>query len=273
MLQNVLYRLVLFCMSLAIGFAGEGVMLISADVSGGETTKTEMNVEPHKVAVKTIEKGQRMTFVYLANEGIMRMIDHSRQTYREMTKQDVEAMSGQVNDAMAQMRKQMEERLKSMDPKQREMVEKMMQGRMGAAAAPKPKVEKTVYRRAEGSKTVGQWQCDNYIGTRGGVKVSDVCATDWSEFDARPEDFAVFREMSEMFSSLSPDSGNSMPAFGSDDWKRKGEFPGVPVEQTRYRNGQPVSTNRLEEFRRGTISEEVYEAPAGFKMQQGFGGL
>ena len=265
--------MVLFGAFLGVSFAGEGITLISSDVSDGETTQNEMNVEPDKVAMNTIVHGQRMTFVYLSNVGIMRMIDHNRQTYREMTKQDMEAMSGQVNDAMAQMRKQMEERLKDMDPKQREMVEQMMKGRMGAAAPAQAKSEKTVFRRAEGSKTVGEWQCDNYTGTRGGEKVSDVCATDWGAFGARPEDCAVFREMSEMFSSISPDGADRMPAFGGADWKREGGFPGAAVEQTQYRNGRPVGTNRLEEFRRGMISEEIYEVPAGYQMRQGFGGL
>ena len=100
MTNNVLLFLVLFAASMSTVWAGEGITLISSDSVGDRTSTTEMNIEHDKVALKPTGRGRKMTFVYLATENLMRMIDHGRQTYREMTKQDVQAMASQVNDGL-----------------------------------------------------------------------------------------------------------------------------------------------------------------------------
>ena len=163
--------------------------------------------------------------------------------------------------------------MEGMDPKQREIVEKMVHVRMQGMVQSKPKIKRTLYSRSKGSKTVGQCRRDNYSGSKAGQKVADVCAADWSAFDVSPADFTAFREMAEMFSRLSPGGANEMPTFGDEDWKSKSGCPGIPVEEIRYRNGQQVSSRKVEEFPRGPISDDVYGVPNGFQMQQGFGQL
>ncbi|MEZ5397307.1 MAG: hypothetical protein R2724_31645 [Bryobacterales bacterium] len=140
-----------FCVSIGALSAGQGIILkqSSEDLGSNKTTSTTSYIESDRVATSSTVDGKQMGFIYLADGNMMKMIDHSKKTVREMSGEDLEKMMGQVNEAMAKMQEQM----KNMPPQQRAMMEKMMGGRMkemmGSAAA------KPVYKRAEGSAEIG----------------------------------------------------------------------------------------------------------------------
>jgi hypothetical protein len=174
-----------------------------------------------------------------------------------------------MDQAMAAM----QEQLKNMNPQQRAMVEKMMKGRMGAmaGAAAQPPAAKTVYSPTGESGSVNGRDCAYYAGQRDGRTVARVCAADWSDFDLRASDFAVFAKLSEMFSRMLPARSEAF-RFGTDNWREDGGFPGVPVEQTLFsEDGKPKSRSTIESFDRQSIGDDVYRGPENFKMQQGFG--
>lgn len=256
--------LLCFCLSFGVLCADQGVILKQSaeDLSSNKTTSTTAYIEAERVAMNSSVDGKQMGFVYLADGNMMKMIDHSNKTVREMSGEDLEKMMTQVNEAMAKMQEQM----KNMPPQQRAMMEKMMGGRMkemmGAATV------KPVYKRADGSAEIAGHSCDWYDGFREEKLFSTLCAADWSSFDLQASDFAVLQKMASFMAKLVP-SFAGQAVIGSEDWEQEQTFPGVPVEQTIYMGGKPHTRTTLESVERAAIDASVFESPAGYKVEKG----
>ena len=250
--------------SVVVSSAGQGVILhqTSEDMRNGKKSSNTSYVEANRVAIESNDGGRQMTMVYLADGNVMRMIDHSKKTVREISGDELEKMMGQVNEAMAKMQEQLE----NMPPQQRAMMEKMMSGRMQQAMG--GAAEKPVYKRGSGSAEIGGHACDWYEGYRGEKMFAMLCAADWSELDLRASDFAVFRKMAEFLTKLAPNMAD-MARVGAEDWQDQNLFPGVPLEQTIYSGGKPQSKTTLERVERDTIDDAVFVAPADYKVQKG----
>ena len=249
--------------------AGEGVALVQKldDLRGGARSEALLYVEQDKVAVESSSSGRRATFVYLADEGLLRIIDHEGKTVREITEREMEQVMGGVQEQMAKMREQMESRMKDMSPQQRQMMEKMLSGpaaQAGALAA----TEKIQYRRGDGSSEIGGRACDWYEGYRGDELAAQVCSADYASLDLRPSDFAVFQRLAALMSKMAPQLVDQM-RFGAEDWEQRGGFPGIPLEQRHFENGQAVNQMTLESVERRSIDNAAYAAPPGYKLTKG----
>jgi hypothetical protein len=274
-MENMMVRNLIPLLFLAISplAAGEGVIVIQKqdDLDSGSSSTQKLYIESDTVAIHSEGGDGRMGFVYFADSGLLRMIDHGNRTYREMTEQQIEQLMGGVQDQMAKVREQMAEQLKNMTPEQRAMMEKMLGGgaaQVGAAPAV-PHVEKTAFRRGDGSAEIGGRSCDWYEGYRSENLVSMVCAADWSTFDLRPSDFTVFQRLAGFLSRLAPQMGDQLN-FGAEDWAERESFPGVPLEQKTFRGGKPAAVSTMESAERGqAIDPAVYEPPAGYQKQAG----
>ncbi len=251
-------------------FAGQGVVVVQKqeDLQSGSSATQTMHVEQDKVAFETVDGSRRVGFVYLAGSGVIRMINHSDKTYREMTEKEIEQLMGGVNEQLARLQEQM----KNMSPKQREMMEKMMGGRMAKLGAmPGAQIEPVTFRRGDGSTEIGGRPCDWYDGYRREQMVSQVCTTDWSTFDLKPADFAVFRRLADFMTKLAPQMADQIK-FGAEDWEARGGFPGVPLEQKTYEGGKAVQVSTLESVTRRLIEDSTYAPPTDYTRQQGFRG-
>jgi hypothetical protein len=254
-------------------FAGEGVIVLQQheDLQRGAVSNQKMYIEQDKVAIESDGPEGRTGFVYLAGPGLLRIIDHKSQSYREMTEQEIEQLMGGVQEQFSQVQKQMAEQMKNMTPEQRAMMEKMMGGRMAKMGGMPGavQVEKTTYRRGDGSTEIGGRSCDWYEGFKSEKLVSLVCATDYSTFDLRPSDFTVFQRLASFIAKLAPQMADQIK-FGSEDWESNGGFPGVPLEQKSFQDGRPVDVSTLKSVERGQLIDgAAYEAPAGYKKQKG----
>ena len=205
------------------------------------------------------ERG-RQTAVFLGSRQVFQMIDHEGKSYREMSQQEMEQTGSQLNDAMTKLQEQM----KNMPPAQRQMMEKMMKGKMGQMMG--RSAEKTVYTAA-GAGKAGQWDCTRYEGTRGGEKVSEVCAVEFSEFGLRASDFAVMRKMTVLFTKLIPGGMQDDFMVGSERWQQEQGFPGVPVSRTTFKGGKAEQRTTVKSVARAEFEDALFEVPAGYKKE------
>lgn len=270
MLRNLLPLLAVAATPL---FAGEGVIVIQKheDLQKGSSSTQKMYIEQDKVAIQSDGGDGRRGFAYLAGPGLLRIIDHQKRTYQEMTEQEIEQLMGGVQEQLSQAQKQIAEQMKNMTPEQRAMMEKMMGGRMAQMGAMPGavQIEKTTYRPGDGSGEIGGRSCQWYEGYKSEKLVSLVCATDFSTFDLRASDFTVFQKLAAFMAKLAPQMADQIN-FGAEDWEEKGGFPGVPLEQKNFSGGRPTDVNTLQSVERGQmIDSSVYEAPAGYKQQRG----
>ncbi len=247
--------------------AGQGLILEQSteDMRSGKKTSSTSYIEQNRVAVEANSDGRQMTMVFLADDNTIRMIDHDKKTVQEISGDDIEKMMSQLNEAKAKMEAQM----KNMPPQQRAMMEKMMSGRMQQMMGGVS--EKPTYKRGDGSAEIGGRSCDWYEGYRGEKMFSMVCAADWSSFELRASDFAVFTKMTEFLAQLAPNVADTA-RVGAEDWQERQSFPGVPLEQTIFSNGKPKSKSTFERMERGAIDDSLFAVPDGYRVRKGMPG-
>lgn len=248
---------------LASAAFGQGIIIVEnhGPAQGGAMSATKVHIEGDRMFIESQQDGKRQGMMFLGGPKIMRMLDFSDNTYRELTEQDVKQMA----DSMAQMRQMMEEKLKNMPPQQRQMVEQMMKQKMGAAMAGAAAARSpVVYSKVASGQTVRQWTCDKYEGTRDGQKVWEVCAVDFAQFGVQPSDMRIVQQMADMFKSMLPAGGEDMIRIGFDGQNDQG-FQGVPVERLSFRDGAPHQKFEIVEVTRQDVDDTLFEVPQGFR--------
>jgi hypothetical protein len=249
-------------LSAAAAEAADGI-LIAQKLTGASGTTTTSQIEIEKTRMRAESagaNGRKQTMIFDGTAQVMRTIDDEAKTYTEMTKADVDRLSGQMSGAMAQMQQQMQ----NMPPEARARMEEMMKGRgMSMAGA-----AQTEYKKV-GTDKVGKWTCDKYEGTRDGQKVSELCTVAPTALGFTPADFDVTKQMAEFFSKLVPQGADQMFRMGSTDPKG---FAGVPVRTIMFSNGAVSATSELTDVSRQTFPDSMFTVPAGYTKRDMMGG-
>lgn len=260
MKQSVVFPAAIVLFSAGICLAGVQIESVDESLSNGKTTNQTARVDTDRMMVDIQGDRGRQTVVFLGSTQVFRMIDHEKKNYREVSQQEMEQMGAQLNDAMAKL----QEQLKNMPPAQRQMMEKMMKGKMGQMMG--QTAEKTVYTAA-GAGRAGQWDCARYDGTRGGEKVSEVCAVEFSDFGLQASDFAAMQKMAEFFTKIMPDGMKDNFMVGSERWQEEQGFPGVPVSRTTFRGGKAEQRTIVKSVTRADFEDALFDVPAGYKKE------
>jgi len=249
---------------LVASLSAQGVVIVEnhGPVQGGESSATKIHIEGDRLFIESQQDGKKRGIIFLGDAKVMRMLDYSNNSYREMTQQDFE----RLGDSMAQMRQMMEEKLKDMPPQQRQMVEQMMKQKMGAAMSGAGQARSpVVYAKVASGQSVRQWTCDKYEGTRDGQKVWEVCAVDFAQFGVQPGDMRAFQQIGEMFKSMAPQGMEDFFKVGFDEQQKEQGFSGVPVQRISFRNGAPDQKYEITEVTRQDIVDALFEVPPGFQ--------
>jgi hypothetical protein len=247
----------------AAASAADGVLIAQKMTSGNGTVTThQVQIEKTRMRAESdAPGGRRMTMIFDGAAQVMRTIDDQAKTYTEMTKADVDRLSGQMSGAMAQMQEQM----KNMPPEARARMEEMMKGRgmaMGGASTP------TEYKKV-GTDKVGKWTCDKYEGIRDGKKVSELCTVAPGALGFTPADFEVTKQMAEFFAKLVPQGAEQMFRMGSSGTTG---FTGVPVRTVTFNNGVAGATSEITDVTRQNFPDSMFTVPPGYQKRDMMGG-
>ena len=236
---RVVSLVAVWCVLTGVVQAADGILLVQKTaIAGGESRTNQIQIEKTRMrAESTGLGGEKQVVVFDGTKQVMTQINDQKKTYTEITKADLDAISGQMAGMMAQM----EQQLKSLPPEQRAQAEAMMKGRgMGGAAAP----AKVQYKKV-GTATVGKWTCDQYEGYAGGQKTSEVCTVDPKTLGFSAADFEVARELAAFFD----EAASARRRAGVHPRHRRG--PGVerhPGPERRHR-GRPPDHDRSDRSR------------------------
>ena len=241
--------------------AADGILIVQKHTAGGTTQTHQIQIENTRMRAETRDvSGRTQVMVFDAAAQLIRIIDPEKKMYTEMTKADVDRLSGQMAGAMAQVQEQM----KNLPPEQRERMEAMMRGRGSANAAPAQ--VKTEYRRG-GTDKVGKWTCDKYDGYQKDQKVSEICTVNPAALGITLADFDITKQAARFFQQMAPQNAEQMFSVGGTDQG----FSGVPVRST-ISIGQRQITTELTDVTHKTFSDESYAVPTGFQKQAFPGG-
>ena len=239
----------------------QGILIVQKETVNGQSSTNQIQFDKTHMRAESHASGSPMAFVFDGQKQVAYMIDAGKTSYTEITKTDLDGLRGQMDSAMAQMQKQME----NLPPQQRQIMEQMMRGRgMPGAPAAAPKVQ---YRPA-GSDKVGQWSCTKYEGYVGQEKTTEVCTVDPKDLGGlTPTDFDVARQFGEFMKTLAPQAADRLPINGG---TQEG-FNGIPVRRTTYRNGAVESVVELTQVSRQSFPASTFAPPSDFQ-KEAFGG-
>jgi len=236
--------------------AADGVLLVQSVTNGtAAATSSQVQLEPNRLRTELQIDGRLQVIVFDAAKGVLHIIDPARKSYMEVTRADAARMSGMMQTAMAMMKEQMAK----MPPAQRAAMEQKMAGLLGGAAAGGGPPE---YRRV-GTDTVAKRTCDRYDVYTSGQKTAEICTVAPEALGLSATDFTVLTTFSDFVWSFVPQMAGRLPVVGTSSQG----FSGLPVRTITTLPDGTTLTMQLNEARRATFDDAIFEAPAGYQKQ------
>jgi hypothetical protein len=236
-----------------------GVLMTLVDQRADQTadqTTMKMYLEKDRLRVENSGKDENQVIIYRQDKDLFWVLDLKKKTYMEITKADLDRMQGQMDEAS----KQMEEAMKDMPPEQREMMAKMMKGKMPAAPA------KTTYKKVSSGQKINQWTCTQYEGESEGKKASEVWTTDWKSLGLTAEDFNVLEALSKFWEGMAKSSSQLFKVEAGEP--AEGHYSGVPVKTAYYSGGKVSHTNEMQSLERQDFEASKFDLPASFAKEE-----
>jgi hypothetical protein len=236
-----------------------GVLLKGTSESPGapdETSEQNIYVDVDRMRVEMEGKNESQVIIFRMDKEIFWVIDDSRKTYIEITRQDLEEMKREMDEAM----KMFEEQMKNLPPQQRQMMEGMMKDQMPAQA---PEI---TYEKIGSGEKVGSWVCDKYEGYAAGEKQMDVWAADWKGIGMDSGKFEVMKEMGEFFKDFNQDSAPLF--FGSNEGDEVDHPTGLPVKTVIYSGNNISHITEIKEIKEAEFSPSLFDLPDGLKKEK-----
>lgn len=235
---------------------------------GAETSTISVQGPNLKMEIQSGRKGDEGEVIFRGDRKQMVVVDHDSKSYMVMDEAALQAIGGQMQQAM----KEMEKALEGLDPEQRKMAEQMMKGRMGGAAPGAPARPRIEFRRTSERATHAGYPTVRYDMLRDGEKVEEMWVTDWSNLEGSGEVKEAFEGMAafyrDLMDSLQQMAGPMGAMFGDDNpMERFSEIDGFPVLSRSFEGGKLESETVLKSADRRTLDPSEFEPPAGYKRQ------
>lgn len=210
----------------------------------GEMMRTDMNATAGESDESVIFRDQTMWFV-----------NHKRKACQKIDKKGVDQLSSQLGAMMKQ--------LEAIPPQQREMMEKMMKGKIpGMKEPPKMRVE------VGATEQVGDYPCTIHTLYADGEKMSEVCAADESVGAEIAEAMGAFHAMAEFAQELMK-VVQEMPFANMIQmpYQEMDKMGGFPIRTRSFDgNGKVVRETTLKSITRRDVEEELFAIPKGYKV-------
>jgi hypothetical protein len=256
------FCLVFLAVSLAAGVTlagifGETVMYKPSQPD--QQTVIKMYLDGDKLRIEQPEGKDTTIIIYRGDKNLVWMIRPGEKLYQEITKEDIQKMKAQ----MEQAKKMMDEQMKNLPPEQREQMEKMM-GKMPGAQAEK---KETVYKLLGKNEKVNDYTCEHYAAYTDGDKTWELWTTDYKNMPVDFKDLAPLEGLGQFFGEMAGDDFESY--FVGTEEPFQGEegphFHGMPVKWTDIEADSVVDVNELKVLEKRTLDPGLFEVPKGYK--------
>lgn len=186
----------------------------------------------------------------------MWFVDHDKKVSQKIDKKGVEEIGEQLDAVMKQF--------EQMPPEQREMMEKMMQGKMPGMAEPPP-------RRVEvgGLEQVGDYSCTLHTLYVDGKKTTEVCSAEESVAADVHEAMGAFRALSEFTEDLQKIlQRGPVASLLASPYAAVDEMGGFPIRARQYDDdGVMIYESTLKSITRKELEPAVFTVPEGYKVK------
>jgi hypothetical protein len=241
---------------------------------GAVLSRSVLSVEGDRLRLDPIvdEEGHApQTILFLGGEQRMLTVDHGNQWYGEMNPILLEAVKGQLAEAL----KEVERQLAQLPPEQRALVEERIKEQLSPRGAALPHRE---VRRTEETRQVGPYPAVRFEVLRDGAKERDVWVTEWSNVRGGEELRKGFEAMEgfvrRMVDTLAelPRMEEVVQRLGNNLLQELSSLPGLPVHSIVYAGGEPVQELVVVAVESRPITAESLAPPEGYTARNLFVG-
>lgn len=206
-----------------------------------------------KIRTETAERVWVMDF----DKGLLITIHPSAKTYSEMSLKDLKEAQEQAMQRMSRLRVQMEEKMKSMPPEQREALRRQLDvWPQGISAEENP--AKITVKPAGEQKTINGFACTAYEVYEDG----DLATRYWLAPSVSTEAFDTYQqELSEWLGGAGPLGANRLK-----EWEHIRD-KGFPIRVTRVKPiaGKVTFRREILKLEEKSLSESLFEPPKDYK--------
>ncbi len=204
------------------------------------------------------EGAERARMIFRGDKDLMWVVNDARKSYQQIDKAFIDQVSGQMADANAQMKAQLEK----MPPAQRAQMEAMMK-KMGGGAPGAAAAKKLDYRKTAETRTINGQRCTKYETYWGDDLVSYMWVAPYSAMKLSAGDEAVFKKMADFMGRMTGSLGGPQ----KQDYLPMHELNGVPLLTQHLNHGKVDSETLIESVSHGPVAPGSFEVPAGYKVE------
>lgn len=237
--------------------------------AGQAPSQSKMLIQSGKLRMDTQETqdNDESQLIFDDSSKTMIMVDAKQRMYTLIDKSSL----NQIKSRMDAMKKQMEAQMANMPPEQREMMKKMMAGRMGVPNQAKKPVKKVVKTSKTGS--AGGFDCHVYEVISDNKKVREFCVTGWSKIKNGAEIAKVMKSMNSFFVDFIESMSSMMPQDEESPFAEIDQLNGFPLIFKEIKNGKVIETATLKSISDKSIADDQFKAPKGFRKQDMMQGM
>ena len=249
--------LVAVCMPL---FAGIKIVTNSESFNCSETYSggtTTMYLRSDIMRIDVKDDRADIGMIFKKSEQKMWVIDYKKKEYYTISKEDLD----KVSERMADVRRQMDEKLKNLPEEQQKMMREMMTKNMGGMGET---VERK-YEEGSESKTVASWDCKQYLYFENDEKKQEQWVAARDQLNVSQEDFQILLDFSEFLKS-----NLEQFSFGASNSAVSAEKPydGFPMQTDYYEDGKNCMTSKVTSVVNGDLEDALFKIPEGFKKHE-----
>lgn len=243
--------------------------------ASGRTESSEMSVEKPNIKMEiqagnSWAGGAKDVAIFNGERRQMIVVNHQEKSYMVVDGQFAAQMGGEIQSQMQQAMKELEKQMEGLDPKQREMMEKMLKGKLEGVggAAPGPTRTPTEYRRTSERATKQGYPCVRYDVLRDGEKVREMWVTDWNNVKGASDVVDVFQDMAAFYEELLGSFSQMAGGFGDGNIMDSfTKIDGFPVVTREFEGGELESETVLESVSERDLDPDAFEPPKGYRLR------
>lgn len=218
---------------------------------GTDAPQSSILVKDGKVRMNSADSSNWTLYDSATNT--LTTINPDDKTYTVMDEATMKEVSGQMSDAMAEMKREMEK----MSPEQRAMMEKMMGGALDAG---KKMIETKVDRTGKKLDKAG-YSCEQVFYSVGSLGRSELCVVDINKIDMPAGDRRALEAMQKQMKVVAENVSKGLGVNLAFDFESLGGMP-VYMKEDKERSG-----DILQSVSHDNISAAELKIPEGYSRQ------
>ncbi|MCC5861519.1 MAG: hypothetical protein JJT93_06375 [Gammaproteobacteria bacterium] len=260
-MQNFLYGLAgTAALALALPQAATAEIILELEErDGDEIYPVQMLIASGKLAA--LDEDGEVEMIFDRASATIYTLDHDDRSFTRLNRENIDALVGQVDTAMAEMRRQLE----ALPPEQREMAERMMGGMMGNAGATRERPSRAMRPTGQQGEAAGI-RCAWHNVFVGDEQVGTACVAAPDAVPGGDELIAMMTAMSEIYEELLDRIADSVPmAMPANPIMPMTEAGGLPIRSTEMTEDGTEMQITLLAVREEAVDPSRFEVPAGYR--------